>query len=61
MSLTTYGYNESVIEALKIPICPLHYYGDETKYDYFNNKFGFKRGDISAVRANKTSPMVAGA
>ena len=61
MSLTTYGYNESVIEALKIPICPLHYYGDETKYDYFNNKFGFKRGDISAVRANKTSPMGAGA
>lgn len=58
--ITTYGHNNDLLYALKIPVCPLHYYGDVSKYDYDKGKFGFKRGDISSLRANKTSPVGAG-
>ncbi len=60
MTLTTKGYDKNTIYSLKIPICPLHYYGDTAKYNYAKNKFGFKRNDISTLRANKTSPVGAG-
>ena len=43
-----------------MPITPKHYYGDNTKYDYANNKFGFDKGDLSTVRAKTTKPMGAG-
>ena len=43
-----------------IPILPLHYYGDSTKYDYSNNKFGFDKGDLSTARAKTSQPMGAG-
>lgn len=42
------------------PIAPLHYYGDETLYDYENNQFGFTKGDLSAIREKTTQPMGAG-
>ena len=45
---------------LSIYISPLHYYGDESLYDYDNNKFGFPKGDLSSVRAKTTTPMGAG-
>jgi len=45
---------------LGINICPLHYYGDASKYDYDNNMFGFDKGDLSGVRAKTTEPMGAG-
>lgn len=60
LTLTTDGYSDDTIKALQIPICPLHYYGDESKYNYKKGRFGFKKGDISSVRANKRSPMGAG-
>lgn len=60
LTLTTDGYSDDTIKALQIPICPLHYYGDEAKYNYKKGRFGFKKGDISSVRANKRSPMGAG-
>lgn len=60
MSITTNGFDASMIQALKIPICPLHYYGNIEKYNYSKKKFGFKKGDISPVCANKTSPVGAG-
>lgn len=60
VSITTNGYDKDMIKALQIPICPLHYYGDLSKYDYNKNKFGFKKGDISSVCANKSSPIGAG-
>ena len=31
LTLTTDGYSDDTIKALQIPICPLHYYGDESK------------------------------
>ena len=43
-----------------IPILPLHYYGDSTKYDYDSNKFGFDKGDLSTARAKTSQPMGAG-
>lgn len=61
LRIYTTGYDSRFEEKLQIPICPLHYYGDTTKYSYNANKFGFKRGDLSAIRANKSSPVGAGA
>ncbi len=60
MSITTNGYSASMIKSLQIPICPLHYYGDIEKYNYIKNRFGFKKGDISTICANKSSPIGAG-
>ena len=46
---------------MQIPVCALHYYGDTSKYNVEKGQFGFKRGDISSICANKTAPMGAGA
>jgi peptide/nickel transport system substrate-binding protein len=61
MTITTTGYAREMSSALQIPICALHYYGDTSKYNYQKHRFGFSRGDISAICANKTAPMGAGA
>lgn len=50
----------TAISQLGIQIAPLHYYGDESQYDYDNNKFGFPKGDLSIVRSKTTTPMGAG-
>lgn len=61
LSIETTGYQRRMSAALQIPICALHYYGDLTKYNLEKNHFGFRRGDISSVLANKSTPMGAGA
>lgn len=61
MKITTEGYDRRMIYALEIPIAPLHYYGDTSKFNVKKKRFGFKKGDISSVVANKTSPIGAGA
>lgn len=60
LAITTTGYSREMSKALQIPICALHYYGDTSKYNVKKHKFGFRRGDISSVCANKT-PVGAGA
>lgn len=50
----------TAISQLGINIAPLHYYGDESKYDYENNQFGFDRGDLTGVKSKTTTPMGAG-
>ena len=50
----------TAIYQLGVPIAPLHYYGDASKYDYDNNSFGFDKGDLSVVRSKTTEPMGAG-
>ncbi len=50
----------TMIYQLSMPIAPLHYYGDESKYDYDNNQFGFDKGDLSIVREKTTQPLGAG-
>ncbi|MCH5268371.1 MAG: hypothetical protein J1E62_08515 [Lachnospiraceae bacterium] len=61
MRIYTTGYDSKFLEELQIPVCPLHYYGDTTKYQYDAHSFGFARGDLSAVQANKSTPIGAGA
>ena len=51
----------NMVYQLAVYIAPLHYYGDESKYDYENNKFGFDKGDLSGIREKTTKPMGAGA
>ena len=43
-----------------ISIVPLHYYGDESLYDYEKGSFGFPKGDLSVVRKVTTQPVGAG-
>jgi peptide/nickel transport system substrate-binding protein len=43
-----------------IDIAPMHYYGDESLYDYDKNMFGFPREDLSIVESKTTKPMGAG-
>ncbi len=50
----------NMVYQLAVYIAPLHYYGDESKYDYENNKFGFDKGDLSSIRAKTTEPLGAG-
>jgi len=53
-------FDATAIYQLGIYVTPLHYYGDESMYDYDNNKFGFTKGDLTAVKAKTKAPMGAG-
>ena len=48
------------IYQLSLSVAPMHYYGEEAKYDYDNDMFGFDKGDLSHVRSVTTQPMGAG-
>lgn len=61
MRIVTSELDATAIYQLSLPIAPLHYYGDESLYDYDNNSFGFTKGDLSIVKSKTTSPMGAGA
>ncbi len=50
----------NMIYQLGVTIAPLHYYGDESAYDYDNNKFGFTKGDLTKVKSVTTKPLGAG-
>ena len=50
----------TMIYQLALPISPLHYYGDESLYDYENNSFGFPKGDLSGVKEKTGKPLGAG-
>ncbi|MEA4889259.1 MAG: ABC transporter substrate-binding protein [Clostridiaceae bacterium] len=60
VQITVDGFDATAVYNLGITVSPLHYYGDKTKYDYANNKFGFERGDLSSIKAKTTTPMGAG-
>lgn len=60
MTITTTELSNSMVYQLQIPVAPLHYYGDESLYDYENNSFGFTKGDLSKIRSVTGSPMGAG-
>ena len=61
LRITTSELSAAFIYQLNMPIAPLHYYGDTSKYDYDNNQFGFDKGDLSVVRSKTTKPLGAGA
>lgn len=60
LKIYTDGYDQNMLEKLRIPVCPLHYYGDKSKYHYEAGQFGLKRGNLSSLCANQTSPLGAG-
>lgn len=60
MRITTTKVDATMIYKLQQPIAPMHYYGDESLYDYENNSFGFTKGDLSIVKAKTSTPMGAG-
>lgn len=60
LRVTLTQVDATAIYQLGVTIAPMHYYGDESKYDYANNKFGFDKGNLSTVRAKTTVPMGAG-
>ena len=57
------GTDDTILSVLEeVIIAPLHYYGDESKYSYSDNRFGFEKGDVSPVlSANAGLPFGAGA
>ena len=61
MTVHMTSFDATAIYQLALPVAPLHYYGDESLYDYENNSFGFPKGDLSLVRSKTTQPMGAGA
>lgn len=58
--VTLTDVDATAIYQLAIQVAPMHYYGDTSKYDYDNNKFGFDKGDLSTVRAKTNDPVGAG-
>ena len=60
MTLTTSELSTTMIYQLQMPIAPMHYYGDESLYDYDNNSFGFVKGDLSGVRSKTSAPLGGG-
>ena len=48
------------IYQLTLSVAPMHYYGSADLYNYENNSFGFKKGDLSSIRAKTTTPLGAG-
>lgn len=54
--------SDSILYALAdLPVMPLHYYGDETLYDYENAVFGFEKGDLSLLHEKDAAPLGCGA
>jgi len=53
-------FDAKAIYDMAFAIAPLHYYGDESLYDYDNNSFGFPKGDLSIVKDKTTVPIGCG-
>ncbi|ODU55087.1 MAG: ABC transporter substrate-binding protein, partial [Clostridium sp. SCN 57-10] len=60
VEVTVKGFDATAIYSLGITVAPLHYYGEESKYDYANNKFGFDFKDLKHVSSLTTQPLGAG-
>jgi peptide/nickel transport system substrate-binding protein len=58
------GFDAAAIyQVCGITVGPMHYYGDETKYDYAANKFGFNNratNSMELIEAKTATPMGAG-
>ena len=53
-------FDAVAIYQIGVSVAPMHYYGDESKWDPANGSFGFKKGDLSGVKAKTSAPMGAG-
>ncbi|MGV8026312.1 MAG: ABC transporter substrate-binding protein [Anaerolineaceae bacterium] len=62
VEVTVNGFSApAVYFILGIPVTPLHYYGDVSKYDYDNNMFGFDFGNLSKQESLTATPLGGGA
>jgi len=63
VDVTVSGRGTGFLSALNsVIVAPLHYYGDESSYDYTENKFGFEKGTALELATNKAdAPLGAGA
>ncbi len=61
LKITLKGYDRDHIQALNIPVCPLHYYGDAHDFHVRTGHVGFEQGDISTLIKKKMHPLGAGA
>lgn len=63
VTVTVTGNNPSVIYELgDITVAPLHYYGDESKYNPENSSFGFEKGKANElINGKESAPLGAGA
>ena len=61
VEITVNGYSAPAIyDILGIYIAPMHYYGEASKWDPDNGKYGFDRGDLSHVMSVTEVPRGAG-
>ncbi len=60
MTIHMTSYDATAIYSMSFIVAPMHYYGDASLYDYNNNSFGFKKGDLSGVKAKTSAPMGCG-
>ncbi len=62
VEVTVKGYSApAVYSILGITITPMHYYGDESKWDPENGKYGFDFGDLTTQKDKTEVPRGAGA
>ncbi len=63
LTVTVRGGGKRLEDALcELPIAPLHYYGNDTQYDYGKNRFGFVKGKAAELLSGHAGePMGAGA
>lgn len=57
---TTEADSAFLSRLIQIPIAPMAYYGNESKYDYAGHSFGFDPEDLGTVLAKSAQPMGAG-
>ncbi|MCK4500324.1 hypothetical protein KAU11_07495, partial [Candidatus Babeliales bacterium] len=60
VEITVNGFDATAVYKLGIQVSPLHYYGDDAKFDYDNNMFGFDFKDLTGVESKTTMPLGAG-
>ncbi|MCM1441258.1 MAG: ABC transporter substrate-binding protein [Roseburia sp.] len=60
LRITASQLDATMIYQMALLCAPLHYYGDESLYDYDNNQFGFTKGDLSGIKAKTSAPVGAG-
>ena len=53
-------FDATAIYHIGVYVAPMHYYGDESKWDPDNGSFGFTKGDLAGVKSKTSAPMGAG-
>ena len=60
INVRTTEFSATTIYQLTLSVSPLHYYGEESKWNPSKGTYGFTKGDLSNVRSKTTKPLGAG-